>query len=442
MKILPRTLLGRTSLSLGIILVVSSIAWTAAIGYFLLRPLRHIYERQLADTIMMTQALLTRDDSTAGPRNARPPFSQFSGLRLLAETDPTPKFLLPGQRTLPDGVQEGLRGRVGDEIELEQEEGSEIVWIRFRAGAHAYWLVVPLTPPAIFPYPTLIWVGGGFTLSIFGAYLIIYQLSRRLRHVTEAVLAVGRGQAAGPLEETGPQEIQELSAGFNQMARDLQQHESERRLMLAGISHDIRTPLTRLRIAAELGANKSDPALTSGMINDIGDMDAILRQFLDYARDGSEETPEKSDLDEIVRDVCERYARAGHAIAVSVGDVPPFTFRPLAIRRVVTNLVENAMRYGRTSIEVRTWTREGGVTLEVADRGPGVAAERLAEIGRPFARAESSRSELGAGLGLAIVSRIAAAHGGSLTLANREGGGFVALVALPLKRSAACNTHT
>ncbi len=431
MKLFPRTLLGRTALYLGSILVFSSVAWTAAIGYFVLRPLRHIYDRQIADTILMAQALLEREGAPAGSPTREPPFAQFSGLRVVAENEPRPKFLDPSRRTLPAEILTGLRARLGERIDLEQEAGNEIVWIRFPAGDRFYWLVVPLVPPAVFPYPTLLWVGGGFTLTIAGAYLIVFQLARRLRRITDATGAVGRGQPAAPLEETGPAEIRELSAGFNRMAGDLQREESERRLMLAGISHDLRTPLTRLRIAAELGAPGNDAALAAGMIHDIEEMDAILKQFLDYARSGGEEAPVEADLEEIVREVCGRYRRAGHDVDAVLGGVPPFAFRPLALRRAVANLVENAVRYGRGPIEVRVAARDGRTLLEVADRGPGVAPDRLAEMARPFVRESPARAELGAGLGLAIVERIAQAHGGRLILRNREGGGFLAAIELP-----------
>lgn len=425
MKLLPRSLLGRTALYLGIILVVGSVGWTAAIGYFLVRPLGELYGQMVGDTILIARPLLERDGVVPQRLSGK-----LVSMRIVADTGPLPKFRESSRREFPPDIFERLRTRLGDDTGLEQEQDSKDVWIRFRAGRHFYWLAVHVNPPAAFPPPILIWVGGGFAMSIGGAYLIIYRLGRRLRHVAEAARAFGHGQVTPALEETGPQEIQDLSASFNQMASDLQRHESERRLMLAGISHDLRTPLTRLRLATEFIETKTDPQLAAGMIHDIEELDSILKQFLDYARDGSEEAPAEADLNGIIREVCQRYARGGHRIALELGEVPAFVFRPLALRRVVTNLVENAVRYGRDSVEVRTSCAGDRVRLDVSDRGPGVAPERLKEIGRPFVRESQARSELGAGLGLAIVDRIVRAHGGRLELLNRPQGGFLARIDL------------
>ncbi len=431
MKIFPRTLLGRTTLLLGVILVIGSVSWTAAIGYFLLRPLRSTYTKQITDTIAMAQALLSGDEGTDASRLGGLPFTKFSGLRVVADSGPLPAFLNPTERTLPSDILEELRAQLGPAIELKQQRDTGGVWIRFPAGPRYYWLVVPISPPAVFPYPVLIWIGGGFALSIGGAYLIIFQLTRRLRQITDQVRAFGQNGAVVPLDETGPMEVRALSAGFNQMAGDLQRHEGERRLMLAGISHDLRTPLTRIRLAAELVEPKVDPQLGAGMIQDIEEMDSILRQFLDYARDGSEEAACNADLNEIVREVCSRYLQGGHTLAVRLGALPEFLFRPLALRRVVTNLVENGVRYGRLEIEVQTGVEAERFWLEVRDRGPGVPAELLASLNRPFVRGSAARLELGSGLGLAIVDRIVRSHGGQLELRNRPEGGFLARVKLP-----------
>jgi len=131
-------------------------------------------------------------------------------------------------------------------------------------------------------------------------------------------------------------------------AVDLRKLDSDRRLLLAGISHDLRTPLTRLRIAVEMLSEHTDRTIAAGIVHDIEDMDSILRQFLDYARDGSEEQPSIGDFNAVVDDVCRRHAKDGASIKVDLGSVPSFAFRALAIRRAVANLVDNAVRYGAT----------------------------------------------------------------------------------------------
>ena len=433
MRPLPKTLLGRTALYLGLIWVIGSAGWTGAIAYFLLLPLRDVYDRQIGDTIAMAQALLVKSPADVELPTHQPPFSQFVGLRFVADGVETPRFLPPGQRTLPREVGLRLQQRVGPTGSYEQEVGTEKVWIKFPAGTRHYWMVLPISPPTAFPLVIAIWVGAGFALSIGGAYLIFYQLTRRMQRVTTAVREVANGGPQTVLDETGPQEIRELSAGFNQMAADLRRHDAERRLMLAGISHDLRTPLTRLRLAAEMTGPTPDPQLATGMIADVEEMDAILKQFLDYARGGGEEVAEPVDLNEIVGEVCRRYAGNGQIVAFRPAELPRCQVRKLAMRRVVTNLVENAVRYGRSDIEVRTERQRDHVRLVVSDRGPGVAPDRIGEIAQPFVRGAPERSESGAGLGLSIVERIVRRHGGELKLRNRDGGGFEATVSLPLR---------
>jgi two-component system osmolarity sensor histidine kinase EnvZ len=307
--------------------------------------------------------------------------------------------------------------------------------MRFAARGNLFWLVLPLNRPTILPYSVLFWVGMGLAISVAGAYLIIFRLTQQLRKVTEAAQAVGRGEPPAPLEERGPQEIRDLSVGFNEMASDLKKLDSDRRLMLAGISHDLRTPLTHLRIAVELAAANAEPTIAAGMVHDIEDMDSILKQFLDYARDGSEEPFEESDLDAIVQEVSHRYTARGHPVKIELGKIPPFPFRRLAMRRVITNLVDNAVRYGRAGVRVKTRCTKATVTVVVSDEGPGIRSGNPADFLKPFAREDISRSESGAGLGLAIVDRAVRLHGGRLRLENQKPTGLLALIELPLTRT-------
>lgn len=428
MKLFPHTLLSRTSLYLGVILVFSVVVWSAVIVYFLIRPLGDVYNRQISDTVRMAQAWLARD-----PADGQKLIKEFTGLRIVTEGGALPPFRDSKNIDLPPEMLAGLQAHLGEDKVVAQEQFSKTIWIRFRAGSHFYWFVVPFSPPSGFPSPILIWVGGAFALSIGGAYLIIFQLTRRLRHVTETARDFGLGRATPVLEETGAQEIKDLSAAFNQMRNDLGRHEGDRRLMLAGISHDLRTPLTRLRLAAELLPAGTDPGLASGMIQDIEELESILKQFLDYTRDGSEEPFITGDLNEITNEVCQRYIQSGHRIATDFENLPNIALRPLAWRRVVTNLIENAVRYGRESIEVKTRQEGETIGVEVSDCGPGVPPERLKDIARPFVRGTDARSDLGAGLGLAIVDRIVRAQGGQINLRNRPAGGFVARVELPIR---------
>jgi two-component system, OmpR family, osmolarity sensor histidine kinase EnvZ len=291
-------------------------------------------------------------------------------------------------------------------------------------------------PAGIFRiYVELEWATFALLTSTLGVYVIFYWLRRQLQSVVSAARILGDGQTPAPLPETGPEEIRELSRGFNRLASNLEALESDRRLMLAGISHDLSTPLTRLRLAVELLQIKADMSQATGMVHDIEDMNAILMQFTDYARSGREEEPAIGDFNQIVADVCQRYVAAGIPVKSELAALPLFSFRALALRRLVTNLVDNATRYGIQHVEVTTRVTDDRIVLTVLDRGPGIRSMDPNSLIKPFARENVARGmQLGAGLGLSIVDRIARTHGGNLRLGNRPGGGLVATVTLPSGR--------
>jgi two-component system, OmpR family, osmolarity sensor histidine kinase EnvZ len=287
-------------------------------------------------------------------------------------------------------------------------------------------------------YVEVAWAVFAFLLCSACVYVIFYWMRRQLHSVVDAARSLGRGETPVPLPETGPEEIRALSSGINQLALNLESLDADRRLMLAGVSHDLSTPLTRMRLALELMRMKGDLSHADGMVRDIDEMNAILTQFMDYLGSGKEEEPVAGDFNRVVADVCERYTSTGTAIRPALGTLPPFRFRALAMRRLVTNLVDNAARYGVTGIEVSTGFEADRAVFSVQDRGPGIRSAAPESLIKPFAREDVARGgvQLGAGLGLSIVDRIARIHGGRLRLANRPDGGLQAIVTLPVSQAA------
>jgi two-component system osmolarity sensor histidine kinase EnvZ len=218
------------------------------------------------------------------------------------------------------------------------------------------------------------------------------------------------------------------------MAEDVEQAGQERELMLAGVSHDLRTPLTRLRLSLELMPGDND--LTAGMVRDIEDMDAILDQFLAFIRDGRDEEIEEVDLGDLVREVVAPYNSPEEQIRLCLEPIPPFALRRISLKRLLANLIGNAMHHAGNGVEVAAYVSgDSGapyVVLSVLDRGAGIDESELEGIFNPFIRGDRARSGKGTGLGLAIVKRIAAMHGGNVELRNRSGGGLEARVRLPL----------
>ena len=209
------------------------------------------------------------------------------------------------------------------------------------------------------------------------------------------------------------------------MTANLRQLEQDRALLLAGVSHDLRTPLARLRLGIEMEAR--DDATRAGMVDDIEEMDRIIGQFLEFART-NEDTAARAarrqrDRPRLRRTVCAH--RQGRALRRGRRAAVPL--RPTAFSRLVANLVDNALAYGAPPVEVSTRAADGSVVLDVADRGPGIAPDEVERLKQPFTRASAARTNAagvaGAGLGLAIVDRIARMHGGTFDLLPRDGGG-------------------
>ena len=238
-----------------------------------------------------------------------------------------------------------------------------------------------------------------------------------------------------PLPETGPSEIVSLKRGFNQMLASLHQAEQDRALLLAGVSHDLRTPLSRLRLGVEVGAR--DERERAAMVGDIEEIDKIIGQFLDFARDDRNTPLEPRQLNDIVADVVDRYGLDGQDVRFAPGEIPPIALRPTAMSRLIVNLIDNALRYGAPPVEVFTRSTRDAVVLDIADRGAGVPPDQVERLKRPFTRGELARSgAAGAGLGLAIVDRIARMHTGGFDLLPREGGGTLARVVIPIGKTA------
>jgi two-component system osmolarity sensor histidine kinase EnvZ len=243
-----------------------------------------------------------------------------------------------------------------------------------------------------------------------------------------AAMRLGRGQPHEPLPESGAHELRTVAAAFNRMATNLEGMERERAMVLAGISHDLRTPLSRLRLALEMSG--ADSQATDAMISDIDEIDAIIGQFLDFAR-GTNERKEENDLGALLGELAEHYARIGKDVRLIAHPVPPFPFARMAVRRAITNLIDNALRYAAEPVEVEAVVRNDAIAVDVRDQGPGIPPNEVERLKRPFTRLDDSRAGAGgSGLGLAIVERTALAHGGSLELLPRSPRGLIARLIL------------
>ena len=432
-KLFPRTLLWRTFVLIAGLILLAVAAWFELFRFSEREPRARQTADLVASVVNLTRVALV----TAQPdlrRELLLDLQEQEGIRIYpAEADEriTPLTLdRPGTQLFAEEV----RRQLGPDTRLAVErDGLPGFWVSFRIASDEYWVMLPRE--RVERQAALRWLGwGAFVLvaALAGAWLIVFRLRRPLRALVGAAADVGRGRVPAPLEESGPQEIQTVSRAFNQMTRDLARLEDDRALILAGVSHDLRTPLARLRLGLEMA--DADAPLKGGMAADIDEMDRIIGQFLDFARAAGGEPAAPTDLAALARDIAARYCDAGHALTEEIVAVPEVTVRPMAIRRLVTNLVDNAIRHGDGDIRLRVAPASRAAVIEVLDRGPGIPADEVERLKQPFTRLETARSgKGGSGLGLAIVDRIARMHGGSFDLLPREGGGLVARVTFPLR---------
>jgi two-component system osmolarity sensor histidine kinase EnvZ len=289
-------------------------------------------------------------------------------------------------------------------------------------------------------------------LTLLTIILLVQQLNRPLRHLQRAATNYIRlGHATTLPTSDGPTEIRQVNMAFNRLFTTLNQAQKERTIMLAGISHDLRTPLTRMRLTAEM---LPDDFFREGLIYDIEDMDAILEQFISFMKDGSDEPVHLTNLNTIFNEIMVQFAPMQFVYQSECHKAVPV--RPLSIKRLVINLVNNANRYGKppiylsatilpiftesAEVENSDVVSESEVNKEaqeqlmicVRDCGNGVAEDQLERIMQPFERGETARTTQGSGLGLAIVSRIARLHHGTVEAINHPHGGLQVCVRIPL----------
>ncbi len=421
MRLWPRSLFGRTALLIAAVVLLSQML-SAALLYYSYSGAR--LERAAFTLATEFKILALALDTLPAPRR-----EQY--IRELAVQHKV--LVLPGTDTpdarTPDSYavrvfEKSFRAQFDQPVSLRWQRGR--LWLAWPPAQANVWIGVPFVPRKreLFWRVVGVWLVFGGMVGALGALLVVRYINRPLHTLARAAVQVGQGETPRDLPQGGPTEIAALSRAFNQMARDVQRLSADRVLLLAGVSHDLRTPLARLRLALEMLGDNTDATLTQGMIQDIDDMDRIIEQFIAYVRDGEMESACATDLNDLVQTTAARYLRQGHVIALDLAPLPVLAMRSVAMQRLLANLIDNALRHGGGEIEVRTRMHDGRTALSVLDRGPGPATMP------PNDQASAYRPRLG----LVVVERIAQLHQGRLQLLVRDGGGLEARVefALPV----------
>jgi two-component system osmolarity sensor histidine kinase EnvZ len=427
----------RTFFLLSFLITASMATWVASYQMVEQAPRAQQLAAQVISIVTVTRAALTHSAPDLR-RELLFDLASNEGIRIypLEKTD---SVVRPPATGLMPELQANVRDRLGNDTQFAARVNDVAgFWVSFKIDDDEYWL--RLDRERIERLSGIQWLGWGtitLILALLGAVFISRLINLPLARLTNATRAIARGRRPDPLPEKGPTEIREANRSFNRMVSDLDRVESDRAVILAGISHDLRTPLARMQLEVEMAQLPDDAR--EGMQSDLAQMDAIIAQFLDYAKPSDAATFAHIDISALLNDCAREAARMSDMkVKTSIADNIEVKGNPTDLRRVFSNLIENARRYGKTEngelteIDITCNAGSDLVRIEFADHGIGVPESEMERLVRPFTRMDLARSQAnGAGLGLAIVERIIKRHAGKLRLFNRPSGGLAVEITLP-----------
>jgi len=429
MKVLPRSAFGQTVLLIGFLLFVNQVVSYVSFALYVIEPNQQQINQLLAKQVRVV--FIDIKDASISPKMAEA-FHRETGIGVYREAQALKLGL--GSAGYYPYRSEQMSELLGGSAEVRISQGDEyLFWIR-PPQAPNLWVKIPLLglEEANF-LPLIFFLGIIGVLSVAGGWLFVRQLNRPLKSLQRAAEDVGRGDFPEPLIEHGTSEIMAVTQAFNHMSKGIKQLEDDRNLLMAGISHDLRTPLTRIRLASEM-MSEQDEFLKDGIENDIDDMNNIIDQFIDYIRHDSKDKAELGDLNVLVEEVVNVEIPADRNIHFFTSECPKIPLRHVAIKRALANLIQNALRYTEGDIDIFTGVDKprGYAYFIVSDQGEGIPEADIERLFQPFTQGDEARGGEGSGLGLAIIKRIVDTHGGCVELSNKPEGGLQAKVSLPL----------
>lgn len=436
MRILPQSAFGQTVLLIGVLLLINQVVSYLSVTYYFIQP-----SYQQINSLLATQVKsVLANDLLVSNNTTRDRYFQKTRIQILDDSEARAQGLETATYYgfMSSQVSEQLNQladvRISTVSQKTNIDSPYTVWISLSRYPDT-WIAIPITglnEANISPLTMYLMVIG--ILSVAGGWLFVRRMTMPLSSLQKAALAVGKGEHPAPIKEQGSSEMIQVTRAFNRMNQGIKQLEHDRTLMTAGISHDLRTPLTRIRLASEMLPD-SQNWIKEGIVNDIEDMNAIIDQFIDYARYDSEEIKEDTDLNTLIHELAQaRHIEDTHHIELKLNELPSLSLRRIAMKRVIDNLIENAFRYGSNRIVITTFYNRAKkrVYCKVRDFGPGIPTSELEHVFMPFAQGNKARSSSGSGLGLAIIRRIIEAHDGKVTLRNHPQQGLIAEFYLPV----------
>jgi two-component system, OmpR family, osmolarity sensor histidine kinase EnvZ len=428
----------RTFILLALLLIGSVVAWLQTFRVLESEPRAVQTAQQIASIVNLSRSALVHADAIARVSLIKQ-LAELEGVKVLTRK-PEDKVEGFGNNPQMQRVLVELRTRLGERATLARKvNGDEGLWVGFALDHESFWIQTDLARFTPVPGSAwLIWLGIAALLSLAGAAVIARLINRPLKQLSFAASRVRDGDfdASRLDEDAVTSEIREVNAGFNRMAEQLAKIEQDRAIMLAGISHDLRTPLARLRLETEMSV--ADETARNHMVADLEQLDGIIDKFLDYARPTDQDHMRPVALNDVI-DACVLSVAQSDDLKFKI-DLPRDFFvmgDEVELGRVLTNLIENARKYGKTAgrdyteLDIAAREREGWVLIKVRDHGNGVDPEMLKHLTKPFFRGDLARtSATGAGLGLAIVDKTLQRMGGQFSLTNSSTGGLAATLKL------------
>jgi len=435
MRLLPASLFARALLTLIVTFGSFAVITFGAVVYYALFP---VVERSTADLAafmdLSARTLVQLPESMQ--TDYRTKLVDEFELRLLTG-DETPEELDEYFFPYVARLGQALSRRLDRPVRMRSNitGGKRWFWVELPTPQGPVWAGIPRDRISTRP------LEGVFVISSLAVLLLVLTaavLARRvtapLTRLSQAAEEVAKGRSPEPLPEKGPRELASLARQFNETSQQVRELLADRTVLLAGISHDLRTPLTRLRLAVEMLPEDTDPALTDRMARDIEEMSSQISQAVELGRTLGAGERHPTDLGQLIGEV------VGDRPRILWLGVPPciHPVNAMALRRILGNLIENALRYSRGPVEVRIDCKQPRAAIFVLDRGPGIPESERDAVFRPFYRIERSRSREtgGSGLGLAVARQLAIANGMEIQLNTRHGGGTVASVRLPADEGA------
>ncbi len=431
------SLFWRTFVLLSVLMLCSTLVWLLMFRTQEYEPRVLRNAHQIATVVNLTRNALIHTDAIARVSLLKS-LADEEDVRLVIR-EPSDRIQPFGESSLERRLADTLIERLGPKtLVASSVNGERGLWVGFQFEHDSYWL--KMDPERLRPLSNaswLVWLALAAGLSLIGAAAIAARINDPLKQLSLAASRVreGRYRDTALDERVKTPEIRDVNAGFNRMAERLAKVEEERTLMLAGISHDLRTPLARLRLEAELSV--PDPLSQEAMAADIDQLDDIIDKFLGYVRPDHTEL-EPVLLSPIISKCITPFRGASRMdIRVHTPEDLQVIAEPVELSRVVSNLLENARRYGQSAhdgishVEIEAQKRHGMVLLRIRDHGPGVPEEQLGHLTQPFYRGNTARtSAMGSGLGLAIVERAIERMGGRFRVFNHPQSGLVAMIEL------------